>query len=225
MKAKLNIHLLSTLPRVLRMTHNEVADASGISIACWYRLVKNPEKITVQQLLGISNGLEVPVTKFFSFGRTDIVGTREDYIMQSNYQKCYYDSDAMHRRIGDGTATSWRKAAGVVGMHWTNVAASLLAESRTPVTRLLALCEAFGFSPFEFLVDPNREHKQQAAGERDLHKELTDLRRQVSELQSTVSGLSRKYADLQERHAALEASIRKHLGTGGQAVMAADEPG
>jgi len=229
MKAKLNIHLLSTLPRVLRMTHNEVADASGISIACWYRIIKAPDRITVQQLLGLANGLYVPVTRFFSFGRTDVVGVREDYVMHTNYRRCYYDSDAVQRRIGEGTATSWRKAAEAVGMHWTNVSSSLLAESRTPVTRLLVLCEAFDFNLFEFIVDPNRDQKPARHGadgaDSELRKEISDLRRQVSELQSTIDGLVRKHEDLLERYNTLEASIREHLGDRRQALTAAEDIG
>ena len=113
MKAKLNTHLLSTLPRVLRMTNDEVAAASGISIAQWYRLVKHPEKLTIQQLLDLANGLQIPVSRFFSTGKADVVGMREDYVINSDYQKCYYDSDAVSKKVGKGTATSWREGRNI----------------------------------------------------------------------------------------------------------------
>lgn len=225
MKAKLNIRLLSTLPRVLRMTHAEVSEQSGISIACWYRLVKDPEKITVQQLLGIANGLRIPVGQFFTFGKADIIGVREDYILLTGYQNCYYDSDAVNRRIGEGTATSWRDAAAAVGMHWTNVSSSLLAVSRTPVTRLMTLCEAFNFDLFEFLVDPNKGTHKKRDGRRSygdskeqrdddaesLRSEIATLHGDIKALTATVEELTRKYEDLLERHTKLEHTVNEDM--------------
>lgn len=236
MKAKLNTHLLSTLPRVLRMTHNEVADASGISIAHWYRLVKKPDKITVQQLIDLANGLYVPVSKFFSFDKADVVGVREDYILR-NYQNCYYDSEAVHSRIGRGTATSWREAADAVGMHWTNVASSLLAVSRTPVTRLLDLCDAFDFDLFDFLVDPNREPKKrktakqtaEAVGDDALRAEVRELTGKLADMNAAVSDLTARFDDLLKRHTALldrhnslERTVRDYLGLDSRIDMAAN---
>lgn len=212
----------------MRMTHNEVADAAGISIACWYRLVKNPAKITVQQLIGLANGLNVPVKHFFSFGKADMVGVREDYIMLSDYQNCYYDSDAVHRRIGEGTATSWRKAADAVGMHWTNVSSSLLAVSRTPVTRLLTLCEAFDFNLFEFLIDPNKSQKKQERRteirEDDaFREEIAAMNGKIDDLSKSLEDLTGKYKALLERHNRLEETFREFLGTDTRIGMAADD--
>ena len=202
MKSTLNTHLLSSLPRVLRMTHREVSDASGISIACWYRLVKNPEKITVQQLLNLSNGLCVPVRLFFSSNKTDFVGVREDYILPSSvYLECYYDSEAVQQRIGNGTATSWRDAATAVGMHWTNAAKSLLAVSRTPVVRLLDLCKAFDFNLFEFLIDPNK--KRQGEIKSAPLSDIADLRQQICSLSRSIDEIADKYQTLQTMHNAL----------------------
>lgn len=213
MKTKLNIHLLSTLPRVLRMTHNEVSDASGISIACWYRLVKNPQKITVQQLLDLANGLNIPVSRFFSSAKANVVGVREDYILPPHdYLRCYYDSDAVYQHIGKGTATSWRDAASAVGMHWTNVSASLLAVSRTPVTRLLDLCEAFNFNLFEFLVDPNMKHGD-IRPDKTANPYLTDLRKQIDTLNKKISVLTERYDALLKRHNELEKSFHEYFGS------------
>lgn len=219
MKAKLNTHLLSTLPRVLRMTNDEVAAASGISIAQWYRLVKHPEKLTIQQLLDLANGLQIPVSRFFSTGKADVVGMREDYVINSDYQKCYYDSDAVSKKVGKGTATSWREAAAAVGMHWTNVAASLLAVSRTPVSRLLVLCDTFNFNLFEFLIDPNKEEKKVKRGGATMSADIAALNVRIDTLNTTVSDMTEKYAALLERHNKLlerfndlERSVRDFMG-------------
>ena len=233
MKAKLNTHLLSTLPRVLRMTNDEVAAASGISIAQWYRLVKHPEKLTIQQLLDLANGLQIPVSRFFSTGKADVVGMREDYVINSEYQKCYYDSDAVSKKVGKGTATSWREAAAAVGMHWTNVAASLLAVSRTPVSRLLVLCDTFNFNLFEFLIDPNKDvksTKHKGGSDAALRADIAALNGRIDSLNATVSDMTEKYAALLERHNKLlerfnnlERSFRDY--TGGQMLMAAEPDG
>lgn len=219
MKTKLNIQLLTTLPRVLRMTHNEVSEASGISIACWYRIAKNPEKITVQQLLGLSNGIHIPVSCFFSSDKACLIGVREDYILQ-DYQNCYYDSEAVRRRIGEGSTTSWRKAAEAVGMHWTNVSSSLLAVSRTPVVRLLALCEAFNFNLFDFLIDPNknpkhrranRQHASQDGDDAALHQEIATLHQEIDKLDAAVDDLTKKFQSMLERHNRLEQILCEHF--------------
>ena len=220
MKAKLNTHLLSTLPRVLRMTNDEVAAASGISIAQWYRLVKHPEKLTIQQLLDLANGLQIPVSRFFSTGKADVVGMREDYVMNSDYQKCYYDSDAVSKKVGKGTATSWREAAAAVGMHWTNVAASLLAVSRTPVSRLLVLCDTFNFNLFEFLIDPNKGTKTKR-GKDVSHAEIAELNKKIDSLNATIKDLVEKYTNLLERHNKLERIVQDYMGYGSM-PMAAD---
>jgi hypothetical protein len=188
------------------MTHNEVSDASGISIACWYRTVKDPERITIQQLISLANGLHIPIHLFFSCEDTDIIGVREDYILTHNYQNCYYDSDAIRQRIESDKSKSWRKAADAVGMHWTNVAASLLAVSRTPVVRVLTLCETFEFDLFEFLVDPNINSKTSKKQDDDdgLREKIDGLNKKIEQLNNAVLELTDKYKTLLERHNRLE---------------------
>lgn len=191
---RLNTLLLSALPSVLCMTHNEVSSAAGISIACWYKIVKEPERISVQQLLGLANGLSVPVRRFFSPDGADIVGTREDYILRSGYLTCYYDTDAVRRRTDRESAKAWHDAAGSVGIRWNGMAASLLTVSRTPVVKLLTFCKVLGLDVFEFIVDPNRTDT--AGEDAGLHRELGELRNDIRELSESVRSLKEKFDTL-----------------------------
>lgn len=212
MRTTLNHLLLSTLPRVLRMTHAEIADTCSLAIATWYRITREPQKITVQQLLALANGLHVPIRKFFTIGKTNVIGVREDYVVTDGYQKCYYDSDAITKVIGNGAATSWKDAARAVGMHWTNVTASLMAVHRTPVTRLLSLCEAFHWEPFDFLIDPNEvtanrsRKKRMGPGAKEvptveaLRAEILELKADVARTLSIIQQLQEKYDTLLEAH-------------------------
>lgn len=202
------------------MTHNEVAEASGISIACWYRLYKEPDRLTIQQLISLANGLHIPAHLFFSLDDTDVIGVREDYIKKVNYQKCYYDSNAVRKRIGEGTENSWRKTAKAIGMHWTNVSSSLLAVSRTPVVRLLTFCEKFGFNLFEFLIDPNTESRETQRQEHegtDMHQEIAALNEKIDNLNAMVDNLTSKYEALLMRVERFEADRDCSIG------MAAEE--
>ena len=205
------------------MTHNEVSDASGISIAVWYRIVKEPERITIQQLIALANGLHIPVHLFFSFDDADMIGVREDYIQKHNYRNCYYDSDAVKHKIKE-SSTSWRKAADAVGMHWTNVAASLLAVSRTPVVRVLALCEAFNFDLFEFLVDPNiHSTPSRQNDDSELYAKISELNNKLEQLNKTILELTDKYQSLLERHNELENKFDYSMN-GKRIGIAADDP-
>lgn len=217
-KIRINTRLIASLSRVLRLTHREVSDAAHIPLGTWYRLIKAPEDISVQQLLGIANGLYIPVRRFFSEGKTDIVGTREDYITDSTrYQQCYYDSDAVRAVVGPGTSITWRRVGEVVDMHYTRASESLLAERPVPVARVLTFADAFGFSPFQFIVDPNPERKAggrtSAARRADdaLRDEIAELRQQIAALNTTVTTLTDKYTALLDAHNTLARRISVNI--------------
>ena len=151
---RLNTALLSALGRVLGMTNADLMEATGIRSATWYRIMGHPDEITVQQLISIANGLCVPVRRFFSFGDTDMVGSKDDYVANS-YKPCSYDGDAMLNLINTSSVATWMDVAKVLGMTRTNLRHSLLLDTRLPVARFLATCEYLGVDPFLVIVDPN----------------------------------------------------------------------
>lgn len=152
---QLNENLLKELPHVLYMTHGAISKQSNIAIATWYRIVQTPSKISVQQLLDLANGLQVPVSRFISMDDKNIVSQHKDYIVYSGYKKCYYDRDAIQKVISSGMISSYRDAAPFVGLHPNRVKESLLAIHRLPVVRLLKFCTSFTLNVFDFIVDPN----------------------------------------------------------------------
>lgn len=207
---QLNEHLLKSLPQVLGMTHADVATAAGIANTTWYRLIKDPQKFTVQQLLYLSNGLHIPVRKFFC-RQFDTVGKREDYVVNIDYKTCYYNSDAIGKLIKEKTTISWRDAADAIGVHALRVKESLLAVHRLPVTRLIIFCDFYGLDLFDCIIDPNSpttSNNQNAAtasyslvlngveGKPEInlamHLELYELRKHLFDTKQEISILRRK---------------------------------
>lgn len=152
---QLNENLFKVLARALRMTYKEISSQSNISITTLYRIIETPAKISVQQLIDLSNGLRVPVSRFFSKDNKEAVGEREDYINFNHYKLCFYDKSAVQRIIDSDTVSSYRDIASVVGLHPNRVKESLLAEHRLPVTRLLNFCDSLKIDFFSIVVDPN----------------------------------------------------------------------
>lgn len=202
---QLNEKLLKELPRVLFMTHGAISKQSNIAIATWYRIVQTPSKISVQQLLDLANGLQVPVSRFISMDDKNIVSQHKDYIVYSGYKKCYYDRNAIQKVISSGMISSYRDAAPFVGLHPNRVKESLLAIHRLPVVRLLKFCTTFTLNVFDFIVDPNspnaniKEQKEITAQSSEyaaiLHDIATLLREQAifrEEVRRDIAELGKK---------------------------------
>lgn len=150
----LNEVLLKNLPHILCTTHSEIAAKAKITIATWYRIVRDPYRISAQQLIDLANGLQVPVSRFISKDCTDVISQREDYIVFNGYQKCYYDIDAIRKAISSGIFSSYRNSL-IAGIPTHRLKESLLAPHRLPVTRFLEFCSTFNYPPLNFIVDPN----------------------------------------------------------------------
>lgn len=150
----LNEILLKELPHILCITHSGIAARSNITIATWYRIVRDPCRISIQQLIDLANGLRVPVCHFLSKEGTDGIGQREDYIVFNDYQKCYYDIDAIRKAISSGIFSSYRNSL-IAGIPTYRLKESLLAPHRLSVTRFLDFCATFNYTPLDFIVDPN----------------------------------------------------------------------
>lgn len=218
---RLNTKLITSLSSVLFVAPTEIMGAAQIANSTWYHIMDRPENISVQQLLALANGLHIPVRRFFSFGRADLVGKREDYILEE-YLTCRYDEGALGEMVGTRTAATWKRAAEVTGMSRTRLRDSLMAVTRTPVVRFLAVCEAFGIDPFTILVDPNPENpRKQRQAPAEMVREIAALKSQVERLADTVDDLSHKFRVLLERHDRLERAV---VGYPGEEGIRASEP-
>ena len=219
---RLNTRLLTSLSSVLYMPPAEIMGAARIANSTWYHLMERPEGISVQQLLALANSLHIPVRRFFSSGKTDIIGRRDDYITDP-YTPCLYDEKVLGDLVATRTAATWKRAAEVTGMSRSRLRDSLLAVTRTPVVRFLAVCEAFSIDPFEILVDPNPEagRKKRTQATADVAREMADLKSQVSRLADAVEEMADKYKVLLERHNRLERAV---VGQPGPEGIMASEP-
>ena len=202
MKKRLNTKLISTLHSVLYMPVAEVRAAAGITRSTWYELMAKPETITVQQLLGIANGLHIPVSRFFSSGRADLIGKRDDYVTEP-YVQCRYDNEALRQIVCTRPDTTWKRAAEITGMTYQHLQKSLMAQTRTPVARLLTVCHTFDIDLSTILVDGNpvkSKGKKRQTEEDVLRKEVNSLRDDVRALASTVQELKEMYERLLSDH-------------------------
>ena len=201
-KTQINVRLLAILPKVLRCTNPEIIRKTGIADSTWYRIVREPERITVQQLLSIANGMQVPVRRFFSHDGIDYVNAREDYVVSDGYRECYYDSDEMRRTIGPGTAITWKRVSETLGVHWTSVEPMMMSVRRLPVKSLLDFCRDFGFDPFKFIIDTNPPRKagaaRQTSGARRTAEGTEEVLRQMAGLREKIAGLEKKYEELSQ---------------------------
>lgn len=218
-KPRLNTRLLNTLPSVLNMQTVDIRKASGIARSTWYDILSKQDTFTVQHLLSIANGLHIPVRRFFSTGQTDVVGRRDDYVTEP-YADCYYLGESLREAINDRQDATWRRAGEIAGMTYQHVQRSLSSETRTPVVRFLAVCEAFGIDPFTILVDPNpepvpgrkrKDHRKDPRKDPALLAEIDSLRESVGRLSGTVEDVTRKYGDLLAKYDRLLSAHRALL--------------
>lgn len=229
MNTHLNTKLISSLSSVMFMPSADIKAQTNITNATWYRIMQAPDSITVQHLLSIANGLHIPVRRFFSSGRVDVVGKREDYIADP-YEPCYYDEFALQDAMSKNTDATWKKAAKAVAMSYPRLRNSMMAVTRTPVTRFLAVCLVFGIDPFTILVDPNPEPEKKAErkgrqnGMEYMRKETAALRKDLDELSAVVADLKDKYEKLMQAHANLLHRTNVNINTinGGHVGITAD---
>lgn len=208
----LNCKLIVSLADALYVSPSVIMSASGIANSTWYRIMQQPNLLTIQQLLGIANGMHIPVKRFFYTGHMLMVGHRDDYITEP-YTPCHYDANALQEFVTTTDSATWYQAAKTIGVTRDNLRHSLLGERRTPVIRFLEVCNVFGVNPFSFLVDPNSEaeigssrHNKTAAP-----SEIKALREDVSKLSDTVSDLMQKYSDLQRQLDELQRNSRREV--------------
>ena len=223
---RLNPRLISSLSSVLHMSAGEILHVTGISSTTWYRIMSNPETITIQQLLAIANSLQIPVKRFFYKDGTCFIGQRSDYVT-SPYLECYYDADALQGFVADTSSATWKQTAEIVGVTRDNLRNSLLAVRRTPVTRFLQVCNIFGINPFTVLIDPNSDTNGQHPYNRNSVKsvavEIKTLRNDVARLSGMVDDLTQKYNELSQQLQLIRHNNSRHEEYGGMAAEGSPE--
>ncbi len=207
---RLNTKLISSLNSVLNMRSADIISSSSIAYSTWYRITQIPENTSVQQLLALANGLHIPVRKFFSTGSADLIGRRDDYVTD-DYVSCYYDDNALQNIVNNTSSVTWKKASKAIGITRSHLRDSLLAVTRTPVTRFLQVCEVFNTNPFTILVDPNPETKHETVKTEQTTEDIARLNKQIANLSETVDNLTEKYDMLLRRCNQLEITVNNFL--------------
>jgi len=221
---RLNTKLITCLTGVLFVNSTDITNATTIAASTWYYIMRKPESISVQQLLALSNGLHIPVRRFFSTDSTDIIGRREDYVAEP-YLECRYDDATLQAIIASRTVTTWQKAAKATGMSRSRLRDSLMAVTRTPVSRFLKVCASFNIDPFKILVDPNPDAKtktKRRGGETanaGSLAEIVELRKEISRLSGAIDDLTAKYNALLAVCNRMEQTAEREIYAG----MAADD--
>lgn len=225
-KLHLNTKLIGTLSTVLFCHNSELIAATDIGSTTWYSIMKNPNSITIKQLLSIANGLCIPVRRLFSTNTIDYIGHKYEYIVQ-HYKECYYDANTLQSIVNDRPDITWKQAAKVTNMSRQRLRDSLLAVRRTPVTRFLDVCEIFGINPFDVLVDPNQDMEctdnnhiddnpkhtdAQNDCESTIRDEIKTLRRQLNQLNCDITDLTKKYERLLSDHKRLKSLMIVNIG-------------
>lgn len=210
---RLNTKLITSLSSVLNMRSAEIISSTSIAYSTWYRITQYPENTSVQQLLALANGLHIPVRKFFSTGSADLIGRRDDYVTD-DYVSCYYDDRVLQDIVNSSSSATWKRASEAIGVTRSHLRDSLLAVTRTPVTRFLHVCEVFHMDPFTVLVDPNPETKHKtASSQAGTMGDMASLRQQLTDLEATVDKMMEKYDSILERFNRIENIINDFLET------------
>lgn len=207
---QINTELISSLEDVVFIPAKDMAHATSIALSTWYYIMQSPADITIPQLLAMANGLHIPVRRFFSDGHTHVIGKREDYITEP-YLPCRYEGHNLQAIIKKRPDTTWKKASEAVGVTQTRLKNSLVNPGRTPVSRLLAVCNGLDIDPFDIYIDPNPEARmatphtargRASATNPDtlLRADIATLHQQLDRLDITVADLAAKYQKLLADH-------------------------
>lgn len=216
----LNTRLISNLNRILYISPSEINEATSIANSTWYRITQLPDGISIQQLLLVANGLNIPVSRFFNFGSEDEIGKKSDYVVKEGYIKCYYDEDELQRLVSSDSKATWKHAADTIGMTSTRLKESLLSITRTPVKRFLSVCKVFHVDPFTILIDPNArtENRRCTSSTAIKPEEIEEMQKRIDSLSAKVSDLTEKYLQLLDRQNELEDAIKKSTAPAGSCV-------
>lgn len=201
-EVRLNTRIIASLKKEKLLPTGEMIKSTVKNKSTWYRVMDHPDEITVQQLIALSNGLHIPVRRFFlTGGKEDAVRSCRDCVVGDGYLPCSYDAAALQSIVESRPDATWQKAADATGMSRDNLKNSLLAVRRTPVSRFLEACQALSIDPFTILLDPNPEPKKGRRASSGGANEA--LRAEVRQMHSDIDALNQTVADLQQKYEAL----------------------
>lgn len=228
-KFKFNSDLISCLPNVLDITLTEIARRCKLNQPTLRMYIIGERALPVQVLLTLCNTLRMP-SRYFIYPDDEpgIIPTRETATIEAHrWQSVSWDERATDTLFGDAPEhIFWKDVAAAMGISDQRPRERFALRTRFPVADFLQVCNAFGISPFTFIIDRNlqqaptdptgsgretTEHKRQHTRHND--SSVAELRRQVADLTDMVANLTEKYNTLLAAHNNLARRVSFNIET------------
>jgi len=208
-KWSFNSLLFGRLTDVLDISVTEMAKRCHVRQQVLNRYMKNENELPVKILIKMCNALRMPCHFFVSeYNNHDVPNREIATISAEQWQPIEWDNQAVEHTFGDGEGRIfWKDVAVVMGVTAQKPHDRFLLRKRFPVTDFLVVCNHFNLSPFNFLVDQNRDGSgKKGKGIRStahppaMLAEISALRDDVDRLARTAADLTEKYRDIAARY-------------------------
>lgn len=218
-----NMLLFSRISKVLDISEAEIARRCGMTQQVLNRYTSTDIMLSVQNLLKICNALRMPAYYFVSEDNHHVVPNRETAtIPLDQWRPVTWDVQAVELTFGDREGQIfWKDVAEAMGVTSQKPHDRFLLRKRFPVNDFLQTCNKLNLSPFQFLIDPNRDTTaKRKRGSITPGKTtspppspatIADLCRKIDTLSETVADLTQKYQSLLRAHEALAHRVQVNI--------------
>ena len=215
--------LFSRISKVLDISEAEIARRCGMTQQVLNRYTSTDIMLSVQNLLKICNALRMPAYYFVSEDNHHVVPNRETAtIPLDQWRPVTWDVQAVELTFGDREGQIfWKDVAEAMGVTSQKPHDRFLLRKRFPVNDFLQTCNKLNLSPFQFLIDPNRDTTaKRKRGSITPGKTtspppspatIADLCRKIDTLSETVADLTQKYQSLLRAHEALAHRVQVNI--------------
>ena len=220
--------LFSRISKVLDISEAEIARRCGMTQQALNRYTSADIMLSVQKLLKICNAMRMPAYYFVSEDNHHIVPNRETAtIPLDRWRPITWDIQAVELAFGDREGQIfWKDVAEAMGVTSQKPHDRFLLRKRFPIDDFLQTCNNLNISPFQFLIDHNRDTSDKskrgntatrgsAAGKAapplPCPADIAALCRKIDTLSETVADLTQKYESLLHAHEALARHVHVNI--------------
>lgn len=223
-----NMLLFSRISKVLDISEAEIARRCGMTQQVLNRYTSADIMLSVQNLLKICNAMRMPAYYFVSEDNHHIVPNRETATIPiDQWHPITWDKQAVEMAFGDRQGQIfWKDVAEAMGVSSQKPHDRFLLRKRFPIDDFLKTCNKLNLSPFQFLIDPNRNISDKrkrgstlpdvsAAGKSapppPCSADIAALCSKIDSLSETVADLTQKYQSLLHAHEALARRVQVNI--------------
>ena len=220
--------LFSRISKVLDISEAEIARRCGMSQQVLNRYTNADIMLSVQKLLEICNAMRIPAYYFVSKDNHHVMPNRETAtIPVEHWHPITWDRKAVEMAFGDREGQIfWKDVAEAMGVTPQKPHDRFLLRKRFPIDDFLQTCNNLNISPFQFLIDPNRDTSDKrkrgstvprnssagkAAPPPPCPADIAALCRKIDTLSETVADLTQKYESLLLAHKALARRVQVNI--------------